>query len=43
MASARIDPGGWTASIAYMTELGLVPNPVTIDDVLDPGLLTQGG
>ena len=38
-----LDPGGWTASIAYMTELGLVPNPITIDDVLDPGLLTQGG
>ncbi len=38
-----LDSAGWTASIAYMTELGLVPNPVTVDDVLDPGLLTPGG
>jgi putative riboflavin transport system substrate-binding protein len=38
-----LDSAGWTASIAYMTELGLVPTPITIDDVLDPGLLTRGG
>ena len=38
-----LDPAGWTASIAYMTELGLVPKPVTVVDLLDPGLLTQGG
>ena len=36
-----IDTAGWTTSIDYMTELGLVPNPVTVDDVLDPGLLTR--
>lgn len=38
-----LDTDGWQASIAFMTELGLVPNPVTIDDLLDPGLLTRGG
>ncbi len=38
-----LDTAGWTTSIDYMTELGLVPNPVTVDDVLDPGLLTRGG
>ena len=38
-----LDPAGWTASIAYMTELGLVAKPVTLVDLLDPGLLTQGG
>lgn len=37
-----LDPTGWTASIAYMTELGLVAKPLTVVDVLDPGLLTQG-
>jgi NitT/TauT family transport system substrate-binding protein len=37
-----LDPTGWTASIAYMTSLGLVAKPVTLVDVLDPGLLTQG-
>ena len=38
-----LDPAGWTASIAYLTELGLVAKPVTLVDLLDPGLLTQGG
>lgn len=38
-----LDAAGWTASIAFMTQLGLVPNPVTVDDLLDPGLLTRGG
>jgi NitT/TauT family transport system substrate-binding protein len=38
-----LDTAGWTESIAYMTELGMVPKPVTVDDVLDPGLLTVGG
>ncbi len=37
-----LDPTGWTASIAFMTDLGLVPKPVTLVDVLDPGLLAQG-
>ena len=31
-----LDTAGWTTSVDYMTELGLVPNPVTVDDVLDP-------
>ena len=38
-----LDPAGWTASIAYLTQLKLVAKPVTVDDVLDPGLLTLGG
>jgi putative riboflavin transport system substrate-binding protein len=38
-----LDTAGWTTSIAYLTELGLVPNPVTVDDVLDPGLVNRGG
>lgn len=38
-----LDVDGWMTSIAFMTELGLVPNPVTVDDLLDPGLLTRGG
>ena len=29
-----IDAAGWGASIAYMTELGLVPNPVKVDDLV---------
>jgi len=32
-----IDRAGWTASIEYMTTLGLVPNPVTVDDLIDVG------
>jgi NitT/TauT family transport system substrate-binding protein len=33
------DPADWEASIAYLRELGLVPNEVTVDDVLFQGLL----
>jgi NitT/TauT family transport system substrate-binding protein len=33
-----IDPDGWRQSIAYLTKLGLVPNAVTVDDVVDNGL-----
>jgi NitT/TauT family transport system substrate-binding protein len=33
------DRAGWTASIAYMTKLGLVPNPVTVDQLLVDGFL----
>jgi NitT/TauT family transport system substrate-binding protein len=29
-----IDEAGWTASIAYLTQLGLVPNPVTVGDLV---------
>jgi NitT/TauT family transport system substrate-binding protein len=32
-----IDTDGWTASIEYLTTLGLVPNPVTVDDLVDAG------
>jgi NitT/TauT family transport system substrate-binding protein len=38
-----IEPADWEASIAYLTELGLVPDPVTADDLLDTTLLTTGG
>jgi NitT/TauT family transport system substrate-binding protein len=37
-----IDRAGWEASIAYMTTLGLVPNPVTVDDLVRTDLLPQG-
>ena len=30
----RIDRDGWQESIDFMTELGLVPNPVTVDDLV---------
>jgi putative riboflavin transport system substrate-binding protein len=29
-----VDRDGWTASIEYLTTLGLVPNPVTVDDLV---------
>src|SRR4029078_7143028 len=29
-----IDKAGWQASIDYMTQLGLVPNPVTVDKLV---------
>jgi NitT/TauT family transport system substrate-binding protein len=34
-----IEPADWEASIAYLETLGLVPNPVTVEDVLDTSLL----
>jgi NitT/TauT family transport system substrate-binding protein len=34
-----IDRDGWTASIEYLTSLGLVPNPVTADDLVSDDLL----
>ena len=34
-----IEPADWEKSIAYLGTLGLVPNPVTVDDVLETGLL----
>jgi NitT/TauT family transport system substrate-binding protein len=37
-----LDEQGWTASIAYLAKLGLVPNPVTIDDVIARGFVTPG-
>jgi NitT/TauT family transport system substrate-binding protein len=38
-----IEPGDWEKSVAFMTELGLVPNPVTVDDLVDTGFLPQTG
>jgi len=34
-----IDPAAWTSSIDYLATLGLVPNPVTADQMIDAGLL----
>jgi NitT/TauT family transport system substrate-binding protein len=34
-----IDEAGWEASIAYMTDLELVPNPVTVDGLVRTDLL----
>jgi NitT/TauT family transport system substrate-binding protein len=34
-----IEPSDWEKSIAYLKTLGLVPNPVTVDDVIETGLL----
>jgi NitT/TauT family transport system substrate-binding protein len=38
-----IEPTDWEKSVAFMTDLGLVPNPVTSDDLVDTGLLPQKG
>jgi len=37
-----IDRDGWTASIEYLTTLGLVPNPVTVDDLVRDDLVRAG-
>ena len=37
-----IEPADWDASIEYLTTLGLVPNPVTTDALLETGLLPAG-
>jgi NitT/TauT family transport system substrate-binding protein len=37
-----IERSGWEASIAYLTELGLVPNPVTVDELVREDLLPAG-
>ena len=34
-----IEPADWEQSIAYLQTLELVPNPVTVDDVIETGLL----
>ena len=34
----RIDPAGWAASIEYLETLGLVPNPVKVEDAVDTTL-----
>ncbi|MEA2610049.1 MAG: putative riboflavin transport system substrate-binding protein [Chloroflexota bacterium] len=38
-----IDRAGWTQSISYLTSLGLVPNPVAVDDLVQADLLPAGG
>jgi len=38
-----IEPRDWEQSVACMTELGLVPNPVTVEDLIDTGFLPQTG
>ncbi len=35
-----IDRDGWTASIEFLATLGLVPNPVTVDDLVSADLVT---
>jgi NitT/TauT family transport system substrate-binding protein len=37
-----IDRNGWEASIAYLTKLGLVPNPVKVDDLVNTDLVPAG-
>jgi ABC-type nitrate/sulfonate/bicarbonate transport system substrate-binding protein len=34
-----IDTDGWQQSLDFMTTLGLVPNPVTVDQLVDTSLL----
>ena len=34
-----IDDDGWRASLDFMTKLGLVPNPVTVDQLVTNALL----
>ena len=41
-AFGTIDTAGWEASIAYMTTLGLVPNPVTVEGLVRTDMLPQG-
>ena len=38
-----IDRTGWTKSIDYLTTLGLVPTPVTVDDLVVDGFIPVGG
>ena len=35
----EIDRDGWQASLDFMTELGIVPHPVTVDQLVDDSLL----
>ena len=34
-----IDAAGWKQSLDFMTTLGLVPNPVTVPQLVDTSLL----
>jgi NitT/TauT family transport system substrate-binding protein len=36
-----IDPDAWTKGIAFMTSIGLVPNPVTAEQLVDASLLPK--
>ena len=38
-----IEPADWEASVDYLTTLDLVPNPVTVDDLIDAGFLPGTG
>jgi NitT/TauT family transport system substrate-binding protein len=38
-----VDRDGWAASIEYLTSLGLVPRPVTVDDVVRDDLVAPLG
>lgn len=38
-----IEPRDWEASVAFLTDLGLVANPVTVDDLVDTGFLPGSG
>jgi NitT/TauT family transport system substrate-binding protein len=38
-----IDRDGWARSIDYLTTLGLVRNPVTVDDLIVDGFIPVGG
>jgi NitT/TauT family transport system substrate-binding protein len=38
-ALGSIDTAGWQQSLDFMTKLGLVPNPVTVDKLVDTSLL----
>ena len=37
-----IDEQGWKDSLAYLAKLGLVPNPVTVDQLIRKDLMPQG-
>jgi NitT/TauT family transport system substrate-binding protein len=37
-----VDRDGWAASIEYLTTIGLVPNPVTVDDLVRDDLFRPG-
>ena len=38
-ALGSIDTDGWQKTVDFMTTLGLVPNPVTVDQLVDESLL----
>jgi NitT/TauT family transport system substrate-binding protein len=40
-ALGSIDTAGWQQSLDFMTTLGLVPNPVTVDQLVDTSLLPR--